>query len=233
MDPTMLQAVAGAGLTCAGVSAYFSPWIWRYYQMNPVRKSVANCRQLVLTYDDGPTDAVTPKLLDMLGTRGVRATFFMLGRHARECPQIADRIIREGHDVGCHSYSHVNAWKSNPWDAIADINAGYNHLSSWIPANGMFRPPHGKMTLPTYWALRRRGAPVWWWTLDSGDTNDTIPSPGSVVDKLRNQGGGIILLHDADRGWERNNFVLEVTDILLDVAKRESFNVIPLRELHK
>jgi peptidoglycan/xylan/chitin deacetylase (PgdA/CDA1 family) len=225
----LTTALAAAGL--AGSAAYFSPWFWRQYRMNRVRKEVIKNRILALTYDDGPSSTVTPQLLDLLERRRARATFFMLGRHAQQYPHVVDRVIKEGHDVGCHSDQHLNAWKALPWEAVADIDAGYERLSPWIQANGMFRPPHGKMTLPTYWSIRRRGAPVWWWTIDSEDTYGTLPSVSQVADRLRNEGGGIVLMHDLDRTQPRNDFVLEVTTALLDVADRESFKVVPLSQL--
>jgi len=228
----MTTALA-ATIGLAGSAVYFSPWFWRQYRMNRVKREVVKNRILALTYDDGPSGVFTPQLLDLLQRRDVRATFFMLGRQAQQHPQIVDRVVKEGHDVGCHSDQHLNAWKALPWQAVADIDAGYERLSPWIQPNAMFRPPYGKMTLPTYRSLRRRGAPVWWWTIDSGDTHEVLPSPGQVADRLRSEGGGIVLMHDLDRAQPRNEFVLELTAALLDVAQRESLKVMLLRELCK
>lgn len=222
-----------AGITAtAGLGAvYFSPWVWRRYRMHSLRNTVRSKRILALTYDDGPSSAVTPQLLDLLGRDGSQATFFMLGQHAQRYPEIVDRVAAEGHEIGCHSDRHVNAWKASPWNALADIRAGYEHLSRWVEPDGMFRPPHGKMTFPTYCMLRGRGVSIWWWTLDSGDTHDILPDPLQVVDAVRHDGGGIILMHDLDRGSQRNQFVLEVTAALLDVAKADSLKVSSLRAL--
>jgi peptidoglycan-N-acetylglucosamine deacetylase len=230
MRKTMNTALA-ATIGLAGSAIYFSPWFWRQYRMNRVRRELVENRVLVLTYDDGPSQAFTPQLLDLLENRRARATFFMLGRHARQHPQIVDRVIKGGHDVGCHSDQHLHAWKALPWEAVADIDAGYEKLSPWIAANAMFRPPYGKMTLPTYLSIRRRGAPVWWWTIDSGDTHQALPTANQVADRLRREGGGIVLMHDLDRAQPRNSFVLELTATLLDVAQKESFQIKPLREL--
>jgi peptidoglycan-N-acetylglucosamine deacetylase len=230
MRKTMNTALA-ASIGLAGSAIYFSPWLWRQYRMHRVRRELVKNRILALTYDDGPSQAFTPQLLDLLESRRARATFFMLGRHARQHPQIVDRVIKAGHDVGCHSDQHLHAWKSLPWEAVADIDAGYEKLSPWIEANAMFRPPYGKMTLPTYLSIRRRGAPVWWWTIDSGDTHQASPTANQVADRLRRDGGGIVLMHDLDRTQPRNNFVLELTATLLDVAQKESFQIKPLREL--
>ena len=186
---------------------------------------------LVLTYDDGPSSSITPAILELLQHHKAKATFFMLGRSAQQNTRIADRIFEEGHDVGCHSDQHLNAWKVNPWRAVADINAGYDKLSSWVNQNGMFRPPYGKMTFPTYWAVRRRSAPVGWWTIDSGDTHSPLPQPNQVADRFVREGGGIVLMHDLDRSKDRNDFVIETTALLLDIAERKSFRIKRLSEV--
>jgi peptidoglycan/xylan/chitin deacetylase (PgdA/CDA1 family) len=226
-----MTTACAAAIGLAGSAVYFSPWLWRHYRMSQIRKEVVKNRILALTYDDGPSSVLTPRLLDLLQSRGARATFFVLGRNAQQNPQLVDRTLAEGHDVGCHSDQHLNAWKVLPSQSIADIDAGYERLSRWIPADGMFRPPHGKMTFPTYWSLRRRKAPVWWWTIDSCDTGDVLPSSIQIAERLRREGGGIVLMHDLDRSQQRNDFVLETTTALLDLAQNESFEVKPLREI--
>ena len=199
--------------------------------MGQVQKQVREQRLLALTYDDGPSPGVTRPILDLLKERSARATFFMLGRHARTYTDLADHVLADGHAIGCHSDQHLNAWKTLPWKSVADIDAGYQSLSRWIQPDGMFRPPYGKLTLPTCWSIHRRKAPVWWWTIDSGDTHDTLPQTADVAEQLRSEGGGIVLMHDLDRTEERNRYVLELTASLLDVARQEGLNVTTLREL--
>jgi peptidoglycan/xylan/chitin deacetylase (PgdA/CDA1 family) len=155
----------------------------------------------------------------------------MLARSAQQNTSVADRVVDDGHDVGCHSDRHLNAWKADPWAAVADINAGYDKLAPWVGPNGMYRPPFGKMTLPTSYAIRRRGARIGWWTIDSGDTHSPLPRPNEVADRLVREGGGVVLMHDLDRSSDRNDFVLETTDLLLDIAGREALNVRRLSDL--
>jgi len=62
----------------------------------------------------------------------------------------------------------------------------------------LFRPPCGKLTLPTAWHVRRRGAPLAWWTIDGGDTHDYMPAAQAVDECLAREGGGVVLLHDFD-----------------------------------
>lgn len=225
-----LLAPAAVGLI-GSAAAYYSPHAGRLYSVNALRKRVARDRMLILTYDDGPSSSTTPALLRLLRRRNAKATFFMLGRSAQQNASIADRVVEDGHDVGCHSDQHLNAWKTPPWKAVADINTGYDKLASWVSPAGMYRPPFGKMTLPTSYAIRRRGACVGWWTIDSGDTLSRLPQPKQVADRLTREGGGIILMHDLDRSNDRNDFVLETTDLLLHIAERESINIKRLSEL--
>jgi peptidoglycan-N-acetylglucosamine deacetylase len=225
----MILSLTAAALIAP--SAYFSPLLLRLWHMRAIKRQVTKDRILCLTYDDGPSRLMTPKLLDILEHRNAKATFFMLGQSAQRFPDVADRVAQGRHDVGCHSDKHLNAWTVAPWRAVADVNDGYDQLSSWTSPNAMFRPPYGKMTLPTYLAVRRRYASTFWWTIDSNDTKETLPKPRQVADALAEDGGGIILMHDLDRSKERNEFVLETTSLLLDVADREKIKVKRLGEL--
>jgi peptidoglycan/xylan/chitin deacetylase (PgdA/CDA1 family) len=227
----MIVSLTAAAIGLVGSTAYFSPWIWRQSRMAAIRKDVTKKRILALTYDDGPSETLTPQLLDLLRQHNATATFFMVGRNAKKYPNLVNRVLQEGHDVGCHTAQHLNAWKASPWRAVADIDDGYEMLSPWIGSNAVFRPPHGKMTLPTYWSIRNRGASVWWWTVDSGDTYKRLPQSSQVVDAVHRQHGGIILMHDVERSNEQKDFVLETTAALLDLARRESLHVTPLRDL--
>jgi len=232
-----MQAAITADLAAATglvvVVTYLSPWLLRRYRVHFIRKIAAKNKFLALTYDDGPSAELTPQLLELLNRRGARATFFMLGQNAQQYPDIVDRVIREGHDVGCHSDRHINAWKASPWRARGDIEAGYRRLGRWIAPNAMFRPPNGKMTIFTYWWIRRRKAPIVWWTIDSGDTHGAIPNVSEVAELVRRGRGGIVLMHDLNRTQARNDFVIEVTSALLDVAECEGLQVIPLKELYQ
>lgn len=218
------------GLT-AVLAVYFSPLVHRAIATRALRKYVTDNRILVLSYDDGPSGEVTPKLLDLLRRHEAKATFFMLGRSAQNFPDVADRIVREGHHAACHSDQHLNAWKVAPWRAVADIDAGYAQLARWLPAHAMYRPPYGKITLPTFLSLLRRKAPIRWWTVVSGDTGASLPQPRDVADAVARAGGGVVLMHDLDRTPERNDFVLATTTLLLDLAQRERLRIQPLSAL--
>lgn len=216
----------------AGAGFYLWPNLQRVVQTHALRRFCGRTRSLVLTYDDGPGPHLTVQLLELLAKHRAKATFFLLGSRAECRPDLVDQIVASGHEVGCHGYWHRNALKTWPWRAVADIQAGYKTLARWVPADGVFRPPNGKLSLATWVALRRRGAPIGWWTVDSGDTREVLPDPDVIVDAIQQAGGGVVLMHDFDRigpsSAERVAFVLDTTERLLKLARREGANVRPL-----
>lgn len=229
----MWELALGAGAlgACAVGGAWFSPHALRLLAERRLLRRCRETRSLVLSYDDGPGPTLTPALLDLLAAHGARATFLPLGRRAAEHPEVLDRVAAGGHEIGCHAAFHRNAWKVSPRAGLEDIAAGYARLARWVPPDGLFRPPHGKLTLATWWALRRRGAPLAWWTHDSGDTADVLPSPDDVVEAVRHAGGGVVLMHDFDREAERRGFVLSATERLLTMARQQGLSVRACGEL--
>jgi peptidoglycan-N-acetylglucosamine deacetylase len=84
----------------------------------PQRASYSSCRvdgpYIAMTFDDGPHPVLTPRLLDMLKARGIRATFFLIGQNAAEYPDIVRRIAAEGHEIGNHTWDHPQLTKLSP-----------------------------------------------------------------------------------------------------------------------
>lgn len=194
-------------------------------------EAVKSQRALILSFDDGPGEHLTPSVVELLATYEAKANFFLLGRRAIQHAENADLLHSAGHELGVHTYSHYHAWKTFPSRAVNDINAGYRAVSRWVPPDGLFRPPYGKLSYSTWRALGRRGARICWWTLDSGDVWPALPSSRKVVDATVGEGGGVVLLHDFDRSPERHTFVLETTEMLLQAAHREGLNVMTLSEV--
>jgi peptidoglycan/xylan/chitin deacetylase (PgdA/CDA1 family) len=210
---------------------YVLPHLMRRIQEGLASKRCCERRSLVLTYDDGPSASLTPRLLDLLDHTAAPATFFLLGRQVRGNEAILDRMVASGHELACHGQDHLNAWKTSPWRATGDVRRGYQTLAPWVASDGLFRPPYGKMILPTWWAIRCRGARLGWWTIDSEDTHAVLPAPQSVADRVARAGGGVVLVHDFERGPERARFVLETTRLLLETAKREGLRVCRCSDL--
>ena len=104
-------------------------------------------RTIVLTYDDGPSPGLTPKLLDLLQRHDATASFFMLGQRLESSVETARTVIQRGHEIGSHSQTHLNAWKSLPWKVGKDLRDGFRAVDGLGAENVLFRPPRGKLTL--------------------------------------------------------------------------------------
>lgn len=189
---------------------------------------------MALTFDDGPSPSLTLRVADLLKDGGVRGTFFLLGRRVEAHPEIVDTLDHDGHELACHTYEHLNAWRNWPRRVARDIERGYASLSRWVRPDALFRPPYGKSTPLTRRQVRRRGARLVRWTHDMRDTSHgPLPAVEDVV-RAPLRSGGVVLLHDFDRegpdAQERAEFVLAVTERLLRGARERGMAVVTMSE---
>jgi len=185
---------------------------------------------LVLTYDDGPTPTVTPEILRVLARHEAHATFFLLGRHVQKERALVDQIHAAGHELGSHSFEHDHAWKVSPWRAIGDVRRGHAALAPWQDQPSLYRPPFGKLTLPTLLALRHDRMRLGWWTHDSRDSHGTRLEPDALADAVVEHGGGVVLMHDFEKPGHIE-YATAATDAVLTRANREGITVSTLGRL--
>lgn len=181
-------------------------------------------KELVLTFDDGPYPDTTPKALDALKAECVRATFFLVGRNSEAHPQLARRILAEGHSVGHHTYSHQLLSKIPFANAEAEINRGFEEDDNAIygqrrtdPATPFFRFPGFASTPRLLDELERRhivvfGADVW-----ASDWNDMTPAAELklILSRIEHIDHGIVLFHDT-----RAQTVHMLPEFLRELKKR-------------
>lgn len=233
MSPA-LAVVCGAALAVAGAE-YMGAHLLKRASILRLASFASRNRVLSLTYDDGPGRELTPEIHAALAAAGAKATFFPTGASAQRMPSLLDAARTAGHEIGCHSMAHRHAWRCPPVVPALDMSRGFRDLERWINGEGLFRPPHGKTTLSTWFVAAAAGRPLAWWTIDSGDTRTPLPDPALVVGRIRAAGGGVVLMHDFDRSGPdrdlRHDFVLRVTTQALNCASAEGLTVVPLGEL--
>ena len=151
--------------------------------------------RVALTFDDGPNAKYTPLLLDGLRKRNIHATFFLLGENILKNKELLLRMQKDGHLIGCHTWSHVQLDKISPSRASREIlktNSLIYHITGTYPT--CLRPPYGAWKkdlelpvtmLPVFWDVD---------TLDWQSQN-----PENILDIVRKnvQDGSIILMHDS------------------------------------
>lgn len=224
----LLSALGAASLA---VAYYLPPLVVRMRQVGRLRHAGAG--KLALSYDDGPDDSLTPQLLDLLDRYQVKATFFMVGFRAEKLPEVCARMAASGHELGTHTYSHRSAWSAGPFWTVHDIQRAYEVLNRWIGPSAPFRPPMGKVTLPVLWAIRRRGAPVYWWTHRGCDTLDPLPEAAGVAEQILQDSAGVVLMHCHHKEPERRRYVLELTERLISGALARGRKLCTVSEVLK
>jgi peptidoglycan/xylan/chitin deacetylase (PgdA/CDA1 family) len=151
-----------------------------------------------LTFDDGPRGDETRALLDLLAAEEIRATFFVVGRRAREDPEVIRRMIREGHTIGNHTQSHPAGWaaagRRRVFEEVGGAQETIAGLSGEAPE--WFRPPMGHKNVYLREALERHGLRQVTWSTRSWDT--VVRRPAAVAGRVlrRAAPGEIILLHE-------------------------------------
>ena len=164
--------------------------------------------QIALTFDDGPEPEVTPTVLDTLREHNLKATFFVNGAKASRHPGIIRRIVREGHTLGNHTYSHPNMASLSPEQMRVELQSTQEAVDQALGYHydmSMMRPPYGEPYYATRGILSRfqkvmRGQRLYsvLWSIDSRDWALTGQPRSIVRTALQNTGesGGVLLLHD-------------------------------------
>lgn len=168
-----------------------------------------NQKTVYLTFDDGPSRIVTPQVLDILKKEDIKATFFILGKMARENPDILKRIYDEGHDIAHHSYSHnykyIYANTSNFIGEIEKTNKLFKEILGDDFSTNIVRFPGGsfeKKKKPFIKAINDLGYVSYDWDALNGDAEGHNLPPSRLVNRLKSTVGNkkhaIVLMHDTD-----------------------------------
>jgi peptidoglycan-N-acetylglucosamine deacetylase len=125
---------------------------------------------IALTFDDGPSPKWTSLILDELRDKGVKATFFMIGKHVQEYPDIARRVVAEGHDVGVHTFNHPVLLFSPAWHLEKELNDTQEMIKKVTGKTAnLFRPPKAWLSGKEKAEINRLGYKTILWSLNSKD----------------------------------------------------------------
>ncbi len=188
-----------------------------------------------LTFDDGPSPETTPRILDTLRREGVRATFFVLGKHAELHPELVERIVREGHEIGNHGYDHGILAFAGPAEVHRQLHRTERIIKqAGAPPTRVFRTPHGFRSPFVSRTARRLGYATCSWSAGVFDT----AKPGAPVIVARSvkalTPGAVLLLHDAD-GWgnDDRSQTADALPAIIDAARHRGLEFVTMSEIAK
>lgn len=153
---------------------------------------------IAMTYDDGPHPTNTPRLLDMLRQRNIKATFYVIGKNVDMYPQLTRRIVAEGHEIGNHTYTHRNLKTLSDAQVVTEMS---KTRASIVRATGVqprtMRPPYGALyQRQREMIMNEFGYPTIMWAVDPRDWQR--PGVSVVRERILNDtsNGAIVLAHD-------------------------------------
>ena len=218
--------IAGAGMaavaTWAGFQCYWpTSQAWgRTFTGQP------GSRQLALTFDDGPNDPWTLRLLEVLERRSTKATFFMLGKFVAQKPEIARAVVAAGHELGIHTWDHPNLIFASSSKVQSQIGRTQSIIFDTTGYRcSLIRPPFGARRPATLRATRQLGLTPVMWNVTCYDWKPTTPQRILTHVDRQMRGGDVILLHDGghtEMGADRSHSVA-ATELILRKYKNEGY----------
>ena len=195
-------------------------FIQRFFP-NIIWKKTTDEKKIWLTFDDGPEEEVTEFILKTLKKLNIKASFFLIGKNIQAFPELTKEIIKEGHIVGNHSFSHLNGFKSKKEEYIYDIELGQKLINEKLVEMGItnkikiFRPPYGRI-LPRQIKRLKENYKIVMWDVFSWDFKKNI-SPekiyNNVIDNVTE--GSILVFHNNKKSLYNLKLTLEDTLIKL------------------
>jgi peptidoglycan/xylan/chitin deacetylase (PgdA/CDA1 family) len=190
-----------------------TPWWLKKFFPGCVWDGPKKEKTLYLTFDDGPHPTITPFVLEQLRKYNAKATFFCIGKNAKNFPRQYHQIINEGHMVGNHTMNHINGWECSDEEYSDDINRAKKYIKS-----NLFRPPYGRIKRSQIkWLTKDNNLPVAnsrkhsiiMWNILAGDWDVNL-QPEKCYERIKNKiaNNDIIVFHDSEKAWDRMSYAV-------------------------
>ena len=183
---------------------YSAPfWIRAIYPKSLLWRVKSSCREVFLTFDDGPVPEVTPLVLEILKKYNVKATFFCVGENVQKYPDVFNLVVKDGHAIGNHTFHHVKAWETDYHSYLSEVD----QCNQLVKSN-LFRPPHGQINRKIARKLKENYKVVMWSAL-TGDYDKKLSGDQCLNNAVKyTRAGSIIVFHDSIKARERMEYAL-------------------------
>ncbi len=200
---------------------------WNYFLKAKHKNHLIKDKVIALTFDDGPNPEYTLKVLILLKKHHAKATFFCIGKHVKNNPEILKEIVSEGHLVGNHSYNHQKSFGFlSSKKVIKELKRTNKIIKQTVGFKAVFfRPPFGVVNPNISKAVKKLKLHVFGWSIRSYDT--VAKNPDKVYQKIiaKIKKGDIILMHDS------SDLSIDVLEKVLVYFDKNNFKTITLDKL--
>jgi peptidoglycan-N-acetylglucosamine deacetylase len=181
-----------------------------------------NKKVIALTFDDSPDLVYTGQVLHILKTYKAIATFFLVGDSIEKYPQVAKKIMQQGHIVASHAYNHVNLMRFSPENAYEKqiVKAQKTFAKHLGVTPLLLRPPYGDVTNAEIAYFAAQNIDLINWSIDSFDYNKKMSEPSRMIRRIRQLAypGAIALFHSA--GGKKQHTVQALPKIIANLQKQ-------------
>jgi len=198
-----------------------------------IKKGNEDEKVVALTFDDGPDEVFTPQVLDILKKYDVKATFFLIGEKVQYNKKIVKREKEEGHEIGNHTYTHINVSK-NSYNKIKkeikDTQSAVKSVTGTYPKT--FRPPYRAISKDMCEIIKSNNMNIVLWSyVDARDWSS--PGVSSIIKTIENgvQNGCIILLHDYNKIRNPKSQTIEALDKIIPDLLEKGYKFVTISEL--
>lgn len=207
--------------------------IGRDYEDIIIKKGNEDEKIIALTFDDGPDEVFTPQVLDILKKNDVKATFFLVGENLKQNKEIVKRQFEEGHEIGNHTYTHINVAKSGydkVYEEITKTQEEIKEITGVEPK--LFRPPYRAMSRNMCDIVKNKNMNIILWSnLDPRDWSN--PGVYSIVNTIESKvgNGNIILLHDYNNLRNSKSQTIQALESVIPYLKEQGYKFVTISEL--
>ncbi|RDY26334.1 oligosaccharide deacetylase [Romboutsia weinsteinii] len=188
---------------------------------------------VALTFDDGPDKDYTPQVLDILKKHDVKATFFVVGENVTWNPELIKREYEEGHEIGNHTFTHINVAKKAYGEIDKEISQTQEEVKKVIGQEPkLFRPPYRAISKNMCDIIKSKNMNIILWSnLDPRDWSN--PGVGYIINTINNkvENGNIILLHDYNRVRVKRSQTIQALEVIIPALKEKGYEFVTVSEL--
>lgn len=192
-------------------------------EKKPDENTSTDGKRVALTFDDGPHQKNTLKILDLLDQYDAKATFFMLGNRVNFYPEIVKKVADDGHELGNHTWNHKDLSTLSKEEGIQEVEKTNEIIKSATGREStVFRPPYGAVNEQVQNSI---SSPAVFWTIDTLDWKSRNPDDIFKIVKDNVKDGSIILMHDIHES------TVQAVEPILKYLKAEGYECVPVSEL--